>query len=37
VPSLTSILIGMEIVFASFFVSILQLKRFPSASAETNG
>jgi hypothetical protein len=35
VPSLTSILVGMEIVFASFFVSILQLKRFPSALAES--
>ena len=32
VPSLTSILIGMEIVFASFFVSILQLKRSPSVA-----
>jgi len=34
VPSLTSILLGMEIVFASFFVSILQLKRFPSSLSE---
>lgn len=31
VPSLTSILVGMEIIFASFFVSILQLKHIPSS------
>lgn len=31
VPSLTAILAGMEIVFASFFVSVLQLKHRPSA------
>lgn len=30
VPSLTAILAGMEIVFASFFVSVLQLKHQPS-------
>lgn len=36
VPSLTAILAGMEIVFASFFVSILQLKHLPSASAPAN-
>jgi glycosyltransferase involved in cell wall biosynthesis len=34
VPSVTAILLGMEIVFASFFVSILQLKRLPSTLAE---
>ncbi len=33
VPSLTAILAGMEIVFASFFVSVLQLKHLPSAPA----
>jgi|APFre7841882630_1041343.scaffolds.fasta_scaffold10374_3 glycosyltransferase involved in cell wall biosynthesis len=36
VPSLTSILVGMEIVFASFFVSILQLKRIPSGTPESD-
>ena len=33
VPSLTAIMAGMEIVFASFFLSILQLKQFPSRQA----
>lgn len=32
VPSLTSILVGMELIFASFFLSVLQLKRLPSAT-----
>ena len=36
VPSLTLILAGMKIVFASFFISILQLKRFPSVFSKAN-
>jgi glycosyltransferase involved in cell wall biosynthesis len=35
VPSLTAILAGMEIVFASFFLSVLQLKHLPAAPALT--
>lgn len=33
VPSLTAMLAGMEIVFASFFLSVLQLTPMPSAPA----
>ena len=36
VPSLTAIMAGMEIVFASFFLSVLQLSRMPSAAADAN-
>ena len=36
VPSLTAIMAGMEIVFASFFLSVLQLTRMPSAPAVVN-
>jgi glycosyltransferase involved in cell wall biosynthesis len=36
VPSLTGIMAGMEIVFASFFLSVLQLTRMPSAPAVVN-
>jgi hypothetical protein len=32
VPSLTAMLVGMEIIFASFFLSVLQLKHLPSAA-----
>jgi len=32
VPSLTSLLVGMEIIFASFFLSVLQLKHLPSTT-----
>jgi hypothetical protein len=31
VPSLTAIIAGVETIFASFFISILQLKHLPSA------
>jgi len=30
VPSLTAILVGMQLVFASFFLSVLQLKHLPA-------
>ena len=36
VPSLTAIMVGMEIVFASFFLSVLQLMRIPSVPAVAN-
>ena len=36
VPSLTAIMAGMEIVLASFFVSVLQLARQPAPPSPIN-
>lgn len=34
VPSLTAILVGLQFVFASFFLSVLQLKRLPGRNSD---